>query len=142
MAYETKAHEEHVTSLKTYLLTAGGLFVLTVVTVAVSYLHFGAFNLLVAMGIATLKASLVAFIFMHLYYDDKLYLTIFVTALLMLSLFIVLTLFDTLRRDDIYQQTGDPINRSAEIYQQQSTAAGDTTASDSAAAESAEGSGH
>jgi hypothetical protein len=79
-----------------------------------------------------LKASLVALIFMHLYYDDKLYLTIFVMALLMLSIFIVITLFDTLRRDDIYQQTGQPINPNAELYEQQSgAAAGDTTMSGS-----------
>lgn len=132
MANEAKAHEQHVTPLKTYLTVAGALFVLTIVTVAVSYLNFGPFNMVVAMGIATLKASLVALIFMHLFYDDKLYLTIFIMALLMLSIFIVITLFDTLRRDDIYQQTGQPINPNAELYEQQSGAvAGDSTMSGS-----------
>jgi cytochrome c oxidase subunit 4 len=119
MEQEVQAHKEHVTPLQVYLGTAGALFVLTIITVAVSYVHFGAFNLVIAMGIATVKAALVALIFMHLYYDDKLYLTIFVMALLMLSLFIVITLFDTLRRDDIYQQTGSQINPEAQIYQQQ-----------------------
>jgi len=150
MASDTSTHEEHVLPLKIYFGVAGALLVLTVVTVAVSYIDFGAFNMVIAMAIAATKASLVALVFMHLYWDNKLYLTIFVMSILMLTIFIVITLFDTLRRGDIYEQVGKPYKQSAEIYQSApaDTAAGhgaevasDTTASDTASGH-AGGSGH
>lgn len=48
------------------------LLILTVVTVAISRVDFGMMNLVVAMGIASVKALLVALFFMHLKYEDKL----------------------------------------------------------------------
>ena len=65
---------KHVLPLKVYLGVAAALLFLTVVTVAVSVVDFGhlvgmpALNLIVALAIATLKASLVAAIFMHLWF--------------------------------------------------------------------------
>ena len=51
-----------------YLLTLIALLILTGVTVAASYVNFGSstVNVIVAMLIATFKASLVALVFMHL----------------------------------------------------------------------------
>jgi caa(3)-type oxidase subunit IV len=51
-----------------YLKVGIGLLILTVVTVALSYVDFGsrANNIIVGMIVATFKASLVAAIFMHL----------------------------------------------------------------------------
>lgn len=117
MASETSTHDEHVLPLKIYFGVAGALLFLTVVTVAVSYVDFGVFNMVIAMAIAATKASLVALVFMHLYWDNKLYLTIFVMSILMLAIFIVITLFDTLRRGDIYEQVGKPYKQEATIYQ-------------------------
>jgi len=133
MATDTETHGQHVTPLKIYLGVGAALFVLTVITVAVSYIDLGPFNLVVAMGIATVKAALVALVFMHLYYDDKLYLTIFIMALLMLSLFIVITLFDTLRRGDLYEEAASPLRQEALIYQQDTTETGAHTTEDSTA---------
>ena len=70
---------------------------LTVATVAVSWVNLGNWNLVVALGIATLKASLVALYFMHLRYDNPFYALIFVTALVFLGVFLCLTLLDTLQ---------------------------------------------
>lgn len=122
---EEATHTEHIVSAKTYLLTGAALFVLTGLTVGISFIDLGPFNMVVAMGIAALKASLVVLVFMHLFYDDKLYLTIFVMAVLMLSIFIILTMFDTMKRGDIYQEVAKPINPQAEMYE---TAAGDSAA--------------
>ena len=116
-------HGEHVVPLKYYLGVAGALYLLTVLTVAVSFVHLGPFNTIVAMLIAGVKASLVALIFMHLFWDNKLLLFIFLTSLVFLAIFIGLTLADTLRRGDIYSETGGPINPQSEMY-----APGDTTA--------------
>ncbi len=133
MASNSDSHGHHVTPLKVYLGIGFALFILTGITVAVSFVHLGPFNLVVAMGIACVKAVLVALIFMHLYYDDKLYLTIFIMALLMLALFIIITLFDTLRRGDIHQESAQPFQQEAMMYQDSTRAAGGHAAQDTSA---------
>ena len=50
---------------------------------------------MIALGIATLKASLVALYFMHLRYDNPFYAVVFLAALLFLAIFLSLTLLDT-----------------------------------------------
>ena len=81
----------------------------TAITVAVSYVHLGAIgNLIVAMAVATVKGTLVALFFMHLLYDNKLYLIVFLGSLLFLGVFIAFTLADTQRRGDIYEMQAVP----------------------------------
>ena len=63
--------EHHITPLRTYLIIAASLLFLSGVTVWVSYIDLGSFNIVLAMFVATVKASLVAFFFMHLLWDDK-----------------------------------------------------------------------
>jgi len=65
------------------MIVGATLMVLTVVTVAVSKYHFGshAMNVFVGLVIATLKATCVAAIFMHLLHEKKIvYLFLFVSA--------------------------------------------------------------
>ena len=57
----------------------------TVATVAATWVDLGGWNLWIALGIATVKASLVALYFMHLRYDNPFYALIFVTALVFLG---------------------------------------------------------
>ncbi len=109
--------QPHILPLKVYLAVGVSLFVLTVVTVAVSFVDFGGFNLVVAMLIASFKGSLVALYFMHLKYDNKLYLSIFLISLIFLAVFIIFTMFDTLNRGQIYQERDKPIQEEAIIYQ-------------------------
>jgi cytochrome c oxidase subunit 4 len=52
-------------------------------------------NLLIAVVIATIKASVVAAFFMHLAHDDKFHTIIFVSALVCLGVFVSFTMFDT-----------------------------------------------
>jgi len=61
--------EPHVLPLSTYFAVWGALVVLTVITVAASRFDFGAANTVIAMFIATVKATLVALFFMHLYHN-------------------------------------------------------------------------
>ena len=72
-SHENEAHEEHHSHLKTMVVVFGSLLVLTLVTVLAAQVDFGsaAINISIAMGIATIKASLVAFYFMHLKWEDK-----------------------------------------------------------------------
>lgn len=70
------------------------LLALTGLTVAATWVDLGPANLLIAVGIATVKAILVALFFMHLWYDHPFYGLIFTVGLLFLALFLGLTLVD------------------------------------------------
>lgn len=69
------AHHPHDVSkeVRKYLLVFGALLVGTLITVWASYIDFGGqkMNIIVALIIATVKASLVASFFMHLIDEKK-----------------------------------------------------------------------
>jgi cytochrome c oxidase subunit 4 len=83
---------------KTYILVWGSLLVLTVVTWAVSYVHLGLFNAVVALTIASVKASLVALFFMHLKNEKELVWAFALFPLGFLGLLILGTLVDSMFR--------------------------------------------
>ncbi|NUO54129.1 MAG: hypothetical protein HOV80_35225 [Polyangiaceae bacterium] len=94
-------HVPHVTPLSVYMKTFGTLVVLTFITVAVSRVHLGsAVNLAVALIIATIKASVVAAMFMHLAFDHKFHTVIFVSSVVFLGIFVSFTMFDTEARGE------------------------------------------
>ncbi|MGC4055564.1 MAG: cytochrome C oxidase subunit IV family protein [Paludibaculum sp.] len=97
---QSDSHAAHVTGPKTYGAVLLGLLVLTIITVQASYIDFGSMNTVVALIIATIKASLVALFFMHLRHD-KFNAVIFVGGLLFLSIFLIWTLFDLSTRETI-----------------------------------------
>ena len=66
-------HEEHTThSQAFYLLIGITLLVLTATTVGAAFINLGAFNPVVALLIATIKATLVVLFFMHVKYQSNL----------------------------------------------------------------------
>lgn len=102
MATHTKDH--HVIPLKTYLGVFLTLLVLTVITVVAAQFHFGAWNTVVAMLIASVKAFFVLAYFMHLKYDDRVYLVGFLTAvffLVVMYFFSVLDIFTRILPDNV-----------------------------------------
>jgi len=84
----------HILAPGVLLAVFAALIVLTVVTVGITRVDLGPWNLIAALAIATLKASLVALYFMHLRYDHPLHGLIFVAALLFLAIFLLFTLMD------------------------------------------------
>ncbi|MEZ4484102.1 MAG: cytochrome C oxidase subunit IV family protein [Syntrophotaleaceae bacterium] len=74
------------------------LLILTGITVGVSRFDLGAINIWAALGIATLKASLVVFYFMHLKNEPRLLLVCLLVSLLTLATFIGVTFVDVLYR--------------------------------------------
>jgi len=120
MSAHTNKDEHHILPVKTYLAVAAGLLVLTVITVGISFIKLGGWNAIAAFSVATIKGLLVAMFFMHLLYDKKIYLIIFVTALLFLGVFIALTMFDILLRGPINEMTREPIKKEAVIYEKSS----------------------
>ena len=89
-------HVPHVLPFAVYIGTFTTLLFLTVITVGASYVNLGHMgNLIVALLIATIKATTVALIFMHLKWDHKFHAIIFVSALIFLAVFIGITMSDT-----------------------------------------------
>lgn len=78
----------HPVSVGPYLAVFGALLVLTVVTVAVSYVEMSTTpTVLLALAIASVKASLVAMFFMHLKGERPMvYWSLGLTAVLFVSL--------------------------------------------------------
>lgn len=99
----------HVASTRSYLAVWGALMLLTALTVGASQLNLGALNVPLALGIATLKAALVALFFMHLFYDDKFNLVILVSGLIFVAVFAALTVSDMMLRGAISQREAHEI---------------------------------
>ena len=78
----------HVSPLSTYLTIFGALMVLSAITVGAAFINLGAFNPIVALFIACVKASLVILFFMHVKYSSRL-----TKLTVVLSLFFVAILF-------------------------------------------------
>lgn len=83
---------------RTYFGVYAALVALTVVTVLVSYVHLGVMNVVVALLIASAKASLVALFFMHLKWESRLVWAFALVPIFFLTLIILGTLSDTLLR--------------------------------------------
>jgi len=96
----------HISSFFFMVSIFGMLIVLTVVTVAASYVDFGSANAVIAVLIATMKASLVALFFMHLKYDRPFNGFIFVIAFVFLGVFLLLTMDDLGTRGQIDDSAG------------------------------------
>ena len=107
------AHEDHglAHTMPIWMLVAvlGALMFLTVLTVSVTNYDLGAEgNLVVGMVIATIKAGLVVTFFMHLFWDKKFHLILFLTAVLFVVLFLSMSITDRgeyQRNIDLYQST-------------------------------------
>lgn len=127
MNSRTDTHHHHIVPLSIYLGVGAALFVLTGVTVAISFIKLGGWNVAVALCLASLKASLVALFFMHLKYDNKIYMVIFLTSLVFLAIFIIFILFDTLTRDQLYIEKAEPIKKNAAMYDEVKPPIEDTT---------------
>jgi cytochrome c oxidase subunit 4 len=88
-------HSEHIVSAGLYWLIWAILIVCTVLTAWIATVDLGKFNTVVALAIATFKASIVALIFMHVKYtSEKMTKAILISAVFWLLLLLVLSLAD------------------------------------------------
>lgn len=76
------------------------LLVLTGITVGVTSFDFGYLNVLVAMTVASAKALLVIFFFMHLKYENRTLGIFLLLVFVILAIFIGLTFFDVAMRPE------------------------------------------
>jgi caa(3)-type oxidase subunit IV len=109
----------HVHSTKFYAAILGALLFLTVITVAASYVDIdkflalggevqgvGAWNLTVAVLIASAKASLVLLFFMHLKDDARFNGLFFIGSVLFIGVFLAYTMNDTALRGTMDRYNG------------------------------------
>ncbi len=89
---------EPVTPVRTYVLVAIALLVLTASTIGVSFIPLGPFHLAAALVFAIAKAVLVVMFFMHARYSHPVARLVIIVALLWLGILLVGTLDDYLTR--------------------------------------------
>src|SRR6266853_1234700 len=77
----------HVSSPIFYAAVFSALLVLTITTVGQSYFDFGRLNLAIVIIIASMKASLVVTFFMHLRWDNKFNVLMFISGLCFIGVF-------------------------------------------------------
>ena len=95
------AHNEedvHIVSPKLYLGIFLALLALTATTVAASFVELYVFNVVVALAIAVIKASLVVLFFMHVKYSPKLTKLTVISGLFVFLGLISMTLADYISR--------------------------------------------
>ena len=92
---------------KIYAATLLALLALTAITVAAAGIHFGSssINVAIALGIATVKASLVALVFMHLRHDKPINAVIAISGFLFLALLLAYCVIDIDTRKTIVPYT-------------------------------------
>jgi len=96
--FEYEEYIEHHVPLTTYFLVFGALMVLTAITVAVAFVDLGRLNVVVALAVAVLKASLVVLFFMHVKYASRLVQLVVISSLVWLLMLFLITLSDYLTR--------------------------------------------
>jgi cytochrome c oxidase subunit 4 len=94
-----KAHS-HEDGAGVYVKTLVALLILTAITVGASYIDFGSGNVVIALFIATIKASIVALFFMHLRHEKPVNSIIALAGFLFLGIFLMFAFMDQDTRKD------------------------------------------
>ncbi|HKI11445.1 MAG TPA: cytochrome C oxidase subunit IV family protein [Candidatus Acidoferrum sp.] len=97
---EHQENSEHIVPPTTYLAIILTLLVLTATTVGAAFINLHRFNIVVALAIATLKATLVVLFFMHAKYSPKRTKLIILAGIFWLALLLGMTLSDYITRVD------------------------------------------
>jgi cytochrome c oxidase subunit IV len=111
----------HVVPLWLLLAVALTLVLLTWVTVAVTYVDLGKFNLVLALIIAGVKAFLVALFFMHLRWDRPFNGIVFLGAIAFVVLFISFAMLDTTQYQPNIIENYEPAIEQAQQAREQTT---------------------
>jgi cytochrome c oxidase subunit IV len=104
-----QVHTEHIVQPRIYLVIILTLLTLTGLTVYAAYINLGKFNIVVALAIATLKATLVVLIFMHAKYSPRRTQLVIMAGIFWLAVLLFMTLSDYISRID-YRGVRSPIS--------------------------------
>ncbi len=87
-------HTEHQVPSRTFVFVWIALLILTGVTIMAARLQMGEWSMLANLLIASTKASLVLWFFMHLKYERRMLKLLFLVPVLTITIIIGLTFFD------------------------------------------------
>lgn len=99
---------EHIVSPKIYFVIFSSLMIGTIITVWAAFQNFGPFNIVIALAIATIKASLVVLYFMHARYSPKRTQLVIVCSVFWLAILLALTLSDYQTREHTVSRLAPP----------------------------------
>lgn len=85
---------EHIVSPKIYIVIFAALMLGTGITVWAAFQNFHQFNIVIALVIASIKATLVVLYFMHARYSPRRTQLVIVCSVFWLAILLVLTLAD------------------------------------------------
>ena len=85
---------EHIVSPKIYVVIFLSLMAGTGLTVWAAFQNFGPFNIVIALAIASFKATLVVLYFMHARYSPRRTHLVIVSSVFWLAIMLALTLSD------------------------------------------------
>lgn len=83
---------------KTYFFTFFGLLGLTLLTTLLGYVDMGVLNVVVALLLAAMKASLIATFFMHALYESRLIRVVMAGGIIWFLIMVTLTMADFISR--------------------------------------------
>ncbi len=89
---------EHIVPLRVYFSVFGALMFFTVLTYFAATIDLGSFNLVVALTIAIIKASLVVLFFMHVKYSTTLTKAVVASGFFFFLIMIFFTMNDLATR--------------------------------------------
>lgn len=112
------SHEHHGTGIYWFVFIA--LMVLLVATVLVAFINMGRFNVPVAYAIATLKAVLILWFFMHLNQSTRLTQVFAFASFAWLLIFLIMMAGDYMSRHILPRADGMTMIRRVDSYEQQS----------------------
>ena len=93
-------HAEHIVPPRIYAIIIGTLMGLTILTVIAALIDLGRFNIVVALAIATTKATLVVLFFMHAKYVPRRTQLVIIAGIFWLAILLFMTLSDYVSRID------------------------------------------
>ena len=98
MEPSTEHKSDHVVPIKTYAVICASLLVLTFLTYRIALVNLGPLNVVVAIVIACVKATLVVLFFMHAAYAPRRTRLVILAGIFWMLLLLGLTLADYLTR--------------------------------------------
>ena len=99
MSTHTESHSHG--GPKIYTANLFALLFLTIITVAAASFNFGSANVIIALAIASVKATLVALFFMHLVWDKPINSIIAIAGFLFLGIFLMFDFLDVTSREPL-----------------------------------------
>jgi len=103
-------HTNHIVQPRTYIIIILTLLTLTAITVVAAYINLGPFNIVVALAIATAKATLVVLFFMHAKFSPKRTQLVIIAGIFWLIILLFMTLSDYATRVD-YRGVRFPVSQ-------------------------------